>query len=176
MLICRIFELAIVLDTLKLRNVMQLVGLLGMRKHHAFSMVLANDKLSYHLRNLTAFHASLIVFVALQVHEARTALVFLSGSDCPKYIMSNVFPSLTWSLKLRRVVIPQDRCGERWNRFSSLFLVSYLRHGWSWYSLLESSIVNLGMALSHSSHYLFNILVLGYVSCLTYSSRLCSFS
>jgi len=81
MLICRIFKFAIALDALKLRNVIQLVGLL-------------------------AFHASLIVFAALQVHEARTALVTLSGSNCPQYIGCDTPGSLWRKVEPFLIVVP----------------------------------------------------------------------
>ncbi|ETW85941.1 hypothetical protein HETIRDRAFT_424995 [Heterobasidion irregulare TC 32-1] len=51
-----LFELAMAFDALRLRNVIQLVGIL-------------------------VFHAALIVFAALQVHETRTALVRLQDCD-----------------------------------------------------------------------------------------------
>ncbi|PAV23703.1 UPF0658 membrane [Pyrrhoderma noxium] len=52
-----VFEFLMALDALKLRNIIQLAGIL-------------------------AFHIALVVFSALQVHEARDALVFLSDDEC----------------------------------------------------------------------------------------------
>lgn len=55
-LLAELFELAMAFDALRLRNVIQLVGIL-------------------------VFHAALIVFAALQVHETHTALVRLQDCD-----------------------------------------------------------------------------------------------
>ncbi|KAL5490355.1 hypothetical protein ACEPAI_5188 [Sanghuangporus weigelae] len=56
-----IFELLMALDALKLRNIIQLLGIL-------------------------AFHVALIVFSALQVHEARDALVFRTEDPCTEFV------------------------------------------------------------------------------------------
>ncbi|KAI0798046.1 hypothetical protein C8Q75DRAFT_740468, partial [Abortiporus biennis] len=54
--LAEIFELLMAFDALRLRNVIQLVGIL-------------------------AFHGGLIVFAAIQPHETRTALVTMPGTD-----------------------------------------------------------------------------------------------
>lgn len=58
--LAEVFELLMALDALKLRNIIQLVGIL-------------------------VFHIALIVFSALQVHEAHTALVFLNDDPCTTF-------------------------------------------------------------------------------------------
>ncbi|KAF7294949.1 SET domain-containing protein [Mycena indigotica] len=55
--LAEIFELFMAYDALRLRNVIQLMGIL-------------------------LFHMALIVFAAIQVHETRTALVKFSDEDC----------------------------------------------------------------------------------------------
>ncbi|KAJ7063247.1 hypothetical protein C8F01DRAFT_1209588 [Mycena amicta] len=57
--LAEIFELFMAFDALRLRNTIQLMGIL-------------------------LFHMALIVFAAIQVHETKTALVTLSASACAK--------------------------------------------------------------------------------------------
>ncbi|KAH8117406.1 hypothetical protein DFH11DRAFT_1851754 [Phellopilus nigrolimitatus] len=59
--LAEVFELLMALDALKLRNIIQLAGIL-------------------------VFHVALVVFSALQVHEARVALVFLKDVPCTEFL------------------------------------------------------------------------------------------
>ncbi|THH32137.1 hypothetical protein EUX98_g2050 [Antrodiella citrinella] len=73
--LAEIFELLMAFDALRLRNVIQLIGIL-------------------------AFHSALIVFAALQIHETRTALVQMPGTtdfingDGPGTLWRKVLPFL----------------------------------------------------------------------------------
>ncbi|KAF9005636.1 hypothetical protein BDQ17DRAFT_1353505 [Cyathus striatus] len=55
--LAEIFELFMAFDALRLRNIIQLLGLL-------------------------IFHVALMVFAALQIHQTRTALVIMTASEC----------------------------------------------------------------------------------------------
>lgn len=67
------------LDALKLRNVVQLLGILGGHLFH--------KSYNHQLNSSPAFHIALVVFAALQVHEAHTALVFLNEDPCTTFIV-----------------------------------------------------------------------------------------
>lgn len=41
--------------------------------------------------NLLVFHSGLVVFAALQVHEARTALVFRTEVPCLEFVVRTPF-------------------------------------------------------------------------------------
>ncbi|KAI5124554.1 hypothetical protein M0805_003076 [Coniferiporia weirii] len=77
--LAEVFELLMALDALKLRNIIQLVGIL-------------------------AFHVALLVFSALQVHEARTALVFLKDDPCTEFIGCGG-PHTLWSSRVEPFLI-----------------------------------------------------------------------
>ncbi|KAL4067611.1 hypothetical protein J3A83DRAFT_4359533 [Scleroderma citrinum] len=71
-ILAEIFELALAFDALRLRNSIQLLGII-------------------------AFHAALIVFSALQVHETNVAIVPCDLSECssdPNYLWDKVMPFL----------------------------------------------------------------------------------
>ncbi|TDL27457.1 hypothetical protein BD410DRAFT_782539 [Rickenella mellea] len=68
--LAEVFELLMAFDALKLRNIIQLAGIL-------------------------AFHLALVVFAALQVHEARSALVFKTGNPCTDLIGCDI-PGSIW--------------------------------------------------------------------------------
>ncbi|KAF9227941.1 hypothetical protein BS17DRAFT_793543 [Gyrodon lividus] len=71
-ILAEIFELAMAYDALRMRNIIQLLGII-------------------------LFHGALIVFSALQVHETRTALVPCSMSQCgddPNWLWDKVQPFL----------------------------------------------------------------------------------
>jgi len=59
--LAEVFELVMAIDALKMRNTIQLVGII-------------------------VFHIGLVVFAALQVHEAHTALVFSNADPCTSFI------------------------------------------------------------------------------------------
>lgn len=73
----RIFELLMAFDALRLRNVIQLLGILGEPSSRHSSHGIA--KLT---RPPIAFHLALVVFAAIQVHETRAAVV-RPGNDNP---------------------------------------------------------------------------------------------
>lgn len=68
----RIFELIMAFDALRLRNIIQLVGILGTPLRTSSGAKLTND-----IGSVVAFHLAMIVFAALQVHQTRTALVLV---------------------------------------------------------------------------------------------------
>ncbi|KIK31225.1 hypothetical protein PISMIDRAFT_26171 [Pisolithus microcarpus 441] len=71
-ILAELFELALAYDALRLRNVIQLLGIVG-------------------------FHCALIVFSALQVHETKTAIVPCYLSQCgdnPNFLWDKVMPFL----------------------------------------------------------------------------------
>ena len=70
---CRIFELFIAFDALRLRNTIQLIGLLRQSP-------VQDVALSY-LVSRSVFHAALVVGAALQVYETKTGLVTLEDCD-----------------------------------------------------------------------------------------------
>lgn len=70
----RIFELLMAFDALRLRNIIQLIGIFSMVFSHTPPKALTN------VPDCIVFHGALIVFAALQVHETRTALV-TGGTD-----------------------------------------------------------------------------------------------
>lgn len=57
-------------DALRLRNIIQLVGILGTPLRTSSGAKLTKD-----IGSLVAFHLAMVVFAALQVHQTRTALV-----------------------------------------------------------------------------------------------------
>ncbi len=62
------------IDALRLRNVIQLAGILSM----SLFLPLASRGLSVFV--VLVFHAALIVFAGIQIHEAKSALV--RKADC----------------------------------------------------------------------------------------------
>jgi hypothetical protein len=64
-------------DALRLRNVIQLAGILGVFALRSAQLYLMH---STHLPSLV-FHVALVVFSAIQVHETRTALVTNPNCD-----------------------------------------------------------------------------------------------
>ena len=81
------------LDALKLRNIIQLVGILG-------AQLLRTTALTVLTQLPLAFHVALIVFSALQVHEARDALVFSTEVPCTTFVVCNPFHSHSKLLRL----------------------------------------------------------------------------
>ena len=72
-------------DALRLRNVIQLAGILGM----SLFQPLASCRLSVFA--LSVFYAALVVFAGIQIHETKTALV--RRPDCDgsvDYVVSRV--------------------------------------------------------------------------------------
>lgn len=69
------------LDALKLRNIIQLVGILG-------ELCTSFSPGAVLIPVCLAFHVALIVFAALQVHEARDALVFRTEDPCTEFVVS----------------------------------------------------------------------------------------
>jgi hypothetical protein len=63
-------------DALRLRNIIQLIGILSEHRSH---IVLSLTTERYNL--ILVFHAALIVMAALQVHQTRTAIVQQEGCD-----------------------------------------------------------------------------------------------
>lgn len=79
--LAEIFELAMAFDALRLRNIIQLIGILS---KHEPSFVLSHVTEQY-----LVFHGGLIVMGALQVHQTNTALVQLPNCDATvSYIVS----------------------------------------------------------------------------------------
>jgi hypothetical protein len=70
----RVFEIFIAFDALRLRNTIQLIGLLS---KYSVRYVALSDSVNSHL----VFHAALIICAALQVYETKTALVTLDDCD-----------------------------------------------------------------------------------------------
>ncbi|KIJ69448.1 hypothetical protein HYDPIDRAFT_106069 [Hydnomerulius pinastri MD-312] len=71
-ILAEMFELAMAYDALRLRNIIQLLGII-------------------------LFHGALIVFSALQIHETRTALIGCGTPECindPNYLWDKVQPFL----------------------------------------------------------------------------------
>jgi len=60
-------------DALRLRNIIQLIGILSKWRTHVV-LLLTTDR-------YIVFHAALIVMAALQVHQTRTAMVQKEGCD-----------------------------------------------------------------------------------------------
>ena len=79
--LAEIFELAMAFDALRLRNIIQLIGILS--KHEpSFALSHVTDQ-------CLVFHGGLIVMGALQVHQTRTALVQIPNCDATvNYIVS----------------------------------------------------------------------------------------
>ena len=70
-------------DALRFRNVIQLAGILGMSLFHP----LASCRLSVFA--MSAFHAALVVFAGIQIHETKTALVQTPNCDgAVNYVVS----------------------------------------------------------------------------------------
>ncbi|EJD05887.1 uncharacterized protein FOMMEDRAFT_145248 [Fomitiporia mediterranea MF3/22] len=124
--LAEIFELLMALDALKLRNIIQLVGIL-------------------------AFHVALIVFSALQVHEARDALVFSTeipcitfvGCDGPHTLWRRVEPflivvpcilSLSWLVMLFHVRELFSEFG--WAVFQVVGANPVMKTMYQWYQIL----------------------------------------
>jgi len=79
--LAELFELLMALDALKLRNIIQLAGIL-------------------------IFHSGLVVFAALQVHEARTALVFRTEVPCLEFVGCDAPGSLWRKVEPFLIVAP----------------------------------------------------------------------
>jgi hypothetical protein len=62
-------------DALRLRNIIQLAGILGMSLFHP----LASWGLSVFA--VSVFHAALVVFAGIQIHETKAALVRTPNCD-----------------------------------------------------------------------------------------------
>jgi hypothetical protein len=114
-------------DALRLRNVIQLAGILGMSLFHP----LAFCGLSMYA--MSVFYAALVVFAGIQVHETRTALVRKSNCDgSVSYVVSRIstvlrFYRLSYFGSSAAAVAP---CTRRLNTSSLPSRVSLPLHGW----------------------------------------------
>lgn len=73
------------IDALRLRNVIQLAGILGMSLFHP----LASCGLSVFV--VSVFHAALVVFSGIQIHETKAALVRRPNCDgSVDYVVSRI--------------------------------------------------------------------------------------
>lgn len=89
----RLFEIFMAYDALRLRNVIQLVGILrASPSYPVFAWLLTR------MWSISVFHAALLVMAALQVHETRTAIVTSPGKNWTQdylvcYLRSLVCPA-----------------------------------------------------------------------------------
>jgi hypothetical protein len=118
-------------DALRLRNVIQLAGILSVSALCSAQLYLVH---STYLPSLV-FHLALVVFASIQIHETKTALVQqpnCDGSDdyvvCSPLIYSlgleNRFP-------LFRTAVARALYTRRWNIYSLPYHASLLSHGLS---------------------------------------------
>lgn len=128
-------------DALRLRNVIQLAGILGVL---TLASVLANNALITHY--LPVFHLALLVFAALQIHQTETALVTLG--DClgsENYVVGGVlFMSRVGIHVGFRTVAALDLYGRRSNLSLLSRHASSLHHGLSCCSGSRNCMPSLG--------------------------------
>lgn len=87
-------------DALRLRNIIQLIGILG-------TLLLHYEASLRCLKTLAAFHLAMMVFASLQVHQTKTALINPTCDQtpntlvgCPSVVKSfhfNDFTALWWT-------------------------------------------------------------------------------
>ncbi|GBE82305.1 UPF0658 Golgi apparatus membrane protein [Sparassis crispa] len=99
--LAEIFELVMTFDALRLRNVIQLIGIL-------------------------LFHMGLTVMAALQIHETRTALVWDSGS-----VLNTSGPGSLWHKVLPFLVVTPIVIGVAWFVMLYFFRHLYYEFGWA---------------------------------------------
>lgn len=102
--LAEIFELFMAFDALRLRNIIQLVGIL-------------------------AFHLAMMVFAALQVHQTRTALVGAPGCDDPALACDG--PGSLWQRILPFLIVAPCVISASW--LFMLFWIKklYAEFGWA---------------------------------------------
>ncbi|OCH95547.1 hypothetical protein OBBRIDRAFT_788096 [Obba rivulosa] len=101
-ILAELFELLMAYDALRLRNVIQLVGIL-------------------------CFHVALFIFSLLQIHETKTALVTLPGS---LDFLNGSGPGTLWRKILPFLIVSPIVIGVSW--FVMLFFVRQLYYEFGW--------------------------------------------
>lgn len=119
----RIFQLAMAYDALRLRNIIQLIGILS-----ALPKLLRRRQKPSHCD--TVFQVAMMVFAALQVHQTHSALVIPNQSGCDDPATFNFVVGaekrLDHDLQLTlayRHAVAQGRFGEKLNHSLSLHRV-----------------------------------------------------
>ncbi len=119
-------------DALRLRNVIQLLGILCAFLLHLAKKVILKLRTSVG----SVFHAALVVFAAIQIHETKTALVREPNCDgTVDYVVCSIlyFPNglANSHVPLSRDVVALALYTKRWSTSSSPSRLSLRSHGLS---------------------------------------------
>ncbi|KAL1947786.1 hypothetical protein VTO73DRAFT_13510 [Trametes versicolor] len=104
-ILAEVFELFMAYDALRLRNVIQLVGIL-------------------------LFHSALVVMAALQVHETRAALVLDASANWTTNYVGGGGPGTLWQTVLPFLIVSPVIIGVSW--LVMIFFVRELYHEFGW--------------------------------------------
>ncbi|CCL99117.1 uncharacterized protein FIBRA_01131 [Fibroporia radiculosa] len=104
--LAEIFELLMALDALRLRNVIQLIGLL-------------------------CFQGGMIVMAALQVHETRTALVIYPSEDGSQNYVNGGGPGTLWRKIEPFLIVSPIMIAVSWAALIFFFRELYREFGWA---------------------------------------------
>lgn len=104
-ILAEVFELFMAYDALRLRNVIQLVGIL-------------------------LFHSALVVMAALQVHETRAALVLDASANWTTNYVGGGGPGTLWQTVLPLLIVSPVIIGVSW--LVMIFFVRELYHEFGW--------------------------------------------
>lgn len=105
-ILAEIFELLMAFDALRLRNVIQLIGILS-------------------------FQAAMIVMAALQVHETHTALVQAPGASGAVDYVGGDGPGTLWRKIEPFLIVPPIIIGISWAALVFVFRQLYHEFGWA---------------------------------------------
>ena len=135
------------IDALRLRNIIQLIGILSERCSHTIL-------LSFIKQHLLVFHAALIVMAALQVHQTHTALVVDKNCDATvSFIVSCQYLSDAKTLSLTTIAIEMRWAWHLMEKSRALFDCHALhsgRHMVSSHVLDQRTVCRIWVSYVHS--------------------------
>ncbi|KZT11364.1 uncharacterized protein LAESUDRAFT_642880 [Laetiporus sulphureus 93-53] len=111
-ILAELFELFMALDALRLRNVIQLIGILS-------------------------FHAAMIVMASLQIHETHTALVY-SGPGADPFVNGGGVGTL-WRKIEPFLIVPPIIIGVSWIALIYYFRELYHEFGWAIFHIVGAN-------------------------------------
>ncbi|KAI8998694.1 hypothetical protein BD414DRAFT_475798 [Trametes punicea] len=113
-ILAELFELFMAYDALRLRNIIQLVGIL-------------------------MFHAALLVMAALQIHETRAALVHDPGANRTTDYINGGGPGTLWHSVFPFLVVPPVMIGVSWAVMIFFVQQLYYEFGWAIFHIVGAN-------------------------------------
>uniref|UniRef100_A0A0W0F944 Uncharacterized protein n=1 Tax=Moniliophthora roreri TaxID=221103 RepID=A0A0W0F944_MONRR len=114
--LAEIFELIMAFDALRMRNIIQLIGIL-------------------------LFHLALLVFAAVQVDQTKDAIVTMSGSDCegPGALLNCDVPGSLWRRVQPYLIIAPCAIAVAWVAMCFWIKALYAEFGWAIFHIVGAN-------------------------------------